>query len=271
MDLDNSNHSIGPTIQRVIGGSHAADQEEIVTEGSGGQADEALNERVRTLADQLEPLIPGPSSAPIGEARTLTEAVARTILAGIGPLRVAFLARALNAIADLTAQLDESKLGNAIGASSDYDVIVHALESPEALPALRQGDPLAAARLRGLLARSRILEADGGPFTVDQVAKSLGISRQAVDKRRRAGKLLGLDTGRRGYLYPSWQFTSDGVLPGLETVLRNLTIHDPWMQAAFFLNGSYYLDGESPLAELRRGHVKAVVRAALTYGEQGAA
>lgn len=74
--------------------------------------------------------------------------------------------------------------------------------APDALGALQKPDPLAAAWLRGLLARAQLLESEGGPLTVDQVARLLGISRQAVEKRRCGGKLLGLDTGKRGYLYP---------------------------------------------------------------------
>jgi hypothetical protein len=225
---------------------------------------------VRRLADAIEPAIRGTESAP-SATRSVTEAFARILLAGNQPLRTAFLARALNAVAELTTQLEESDLGNATGASSDYQVLLYALEAPQALQILRRPDPLAAARLRGIEARARLLDAAGEPLTVDQVTKHLHISRQAVDKRRRAGKLIGLATGRRGYLYPSWQFGPDGLLSGLEDVLHHLDIHDPWMQVAFFVNGSTYLDGEAPLSELQRGHLTEVLRAAKAYGEQGAA
>jgi len=135
---------------------------------------------------------------------------------------------------------------------------------------LQRDDLLARARLRGLDARARLLQAEGGPLSVDAVGRLLHITRQAVDKRRRAGRLLGLRIGRRGYAYPSWQFGEAGTLPGLEEVLLDLLNHDPWMQVGFFLNGNVRLGGESPLAELRRGHVEAVQRAARAYGEQGA-
>lgn len=237
---------------------------------SAATIERSVDERVRLLADALEPVIDHAEGSP-KTTRSVAEALARAVLAGGQPLRTAFLARALNAVATLTAELADSELGNATGASSDYQVLVRALEAPEALPALRHLDPLAAARLRGLDARARLLEAEGGPLTTDDVAKILHLSRQAVDKRRRAGKLIGLDTGRRGYLYPKWQFSSAGLLAGLEDVLERLNVRDPWMQVAFFVNKSRYLDGETPLAELRRGQRDRVLRAAQSYGEQGAA
>jgi hypothetical protein len=103
-----------------------------------------------------------------------------------------------------------------------------------------------------------------------EVAKLLGLSRQAVDKRRRAGRLLGLSIGRRGFLYPTWQFTESGVLPGLEEVLEDLSDHDSWMQLVFMLTPDAWLDEETPLAELRRGNLDRVRIAAQMLGEHGA-
>lgn len=241
-----------------------------MTTRSAATVEQPGEDRVRRLADAMEPVIDRVESSP-KTTRSVTEALARVLLAGGHPLRTAFLARALNAVAALTTELGEKELGNATGASSDYQVLLRALESPEAVLILQRPDPLAAARLRGLEARSRLLEAEGGTISVDDVARILGISRQAVDKRRRTGKLIGLDTGRRGYLYPSWQFGRDGLLDGLEKVLDSLLVQDPWTRVAFFVSGSKYLGGESPLAELKRGHLEEVLRAAEAYGEQGAA
>jgi hypothetical protein len=98
-----------------------------------------------------------------------------------------------------------------------------------------------------------------------------GISRQAVDKRRRAGKLLALPAGERSWRYPVWQLEAEGgVLPGLEEVLRNFGVEDPWTRAAFLLGGNDRLSGKRPLDALREGLVEDVARAARSVGEHGA-
>jgi hypothetical protein len=203
---------------------------------------------------------------------SIVEAAARVLATDEGrPARTAFLARALNALAGLATGLDEPVLADAAGAPSDYAVILRALEDPGALTTLRAIDPLAPARLRGLRARAELLAAEGGALSARAVADLLGITRQAVAKRRRAGRLLGLTTGRYAYVYPAWQFGDDGTQPGLESVLNALSDHDPWMQLAFFLAPNRRLAEATPLSELRKGHVADVLRAARAYGEQGAA
>ncbi|MEA2525415.1 MAG: hypothetical protein QOF33_3601 [Thermomicrobiales bacterium] len=132
------------------------------------------------------------------------------------------------------------------------------------------GEPYREALRRGREARQELLAAEGGVMIGAEVAKLLGLSRQAVDKRRRAGRLLGLSIGRRGFLYPTWQFTESGVLPGLEEVLEDLSDHDSWMQLVFMLTPDAWLDEETPLAELRRGNLDRVRIAAQMLGEHGA-
>lgn len=107
-------------------------------------------------------------------------------------------------------------------------------------------------------------------YIVARGGKGFGIRRQSVDKRRVNGKLIGLLAGRT-YVYPAWQFTGGQTLPGLEQVLKNLGVRDPWMQTAWMLNGNSRLEGRSPLDNLRQGNLEAVLDAAQTYGEQGAA
>lgn len=202
---------------------------------------------------------------------SLVDAVTRTLEAGGSPLLGAFLTRSMNALARLARGLDDSALGEAVSSPSDYETLVRALEAPGALESLRREDPLLAAKLRGLRNREQLLSREGEPLTADQAAQALGITRQGVDKRRLAGRLLAVSTGRRGYRYPSWQFTSEGVLPELEAILELLADHDPWMKLAFFVNANAALSGETPLAELRRGNSEPVKRAARLYGEQVAA
>jgi hypothetical protein len=104
-------------------------------------------------------------------------------------------------------------------------------------------------------------------LTSAQAAKLLKISRQAVDKRRRESKLLGLELGKKGYHYPSWQFD----LRGLEEVLTALDGRDPWEKLSFFLNPSAILGDHTPLTALRgkKDNLTDIVNAAVSYGEQG--
>jgi hypothetical protein len=182
--------------------------------------------------------------------------------------RAAFVARALNALSHLAEQLDETTMVDAAGASSDYVVLLQVLEQPEALAALRAVDPLGPARLRGLRARDWLLRQEGGTLTAEQMAAALGISRQAVDKRRNRNALIGLNLGRRGFAYPVWQVGEVGVLDGLETVLTALGDEDSWSKAAFFLTKNVWLDGGTPLAVLRGGEIPRVVAAAEHLGDQ---
>jgi hypothetical protein len=152
-------------------------------------------------------------------------------------------------------------------AHSGYAALLDVLEQPDLLGRLREDDPLAPARLRGLRMRERLLDAEGGTRSAAELATMLRVTRQAVDKRRRKGTLVGLDLGRRGYAYPVWQVG----LHGLSEVLGELREYDPWTQVAFMLSPNIWLDGETPLRILRDGQVEPVLRAAMHYGEQTAA
>lgn len=185
-------------------------------------------------------------------------------------LRGAFARRALRAVLGLSQELAEASLKEAVAAPSDYGVLLAALETEPGLLLLNRDDPLARARLRGLAARRQLLEQEGGTLTAQEAANHLRISRQAVHKRVRGGRLLALDCGRHGYIFPAWQFTDEGVLPGLEDLLAALADHDPWMKLAFFLGENTALDGSTPLEALRRQESATALRAARLYGEQGA-
>jgi hypothetical protein len=182
------------------------------------------------------------------------------------PIREVFFRRSLRAIEELQA-MDEGNLAEAVQAPTDYSVLVSALTSEEALASIRGRDPLAGARLRGIEAKRQLLGAEGDPLTCAQAAKLLRISRQAVDKRRRENKLLGLELGKKGCHYPSWQFD----LRGLEEVLTALDGRDPWEKLSFFLNPSATLGDRTPLTALRGAKDKLadIVNAAVSHGEQG--
>lgn len=185
------------------------------------------------------------------------------------PLYGVVLTRVLRELARSREALGTDRLKDAAGAPSDFETLLKVLQGI-ALPA-PAGDPLIVARIRGAGMQHRLLSEEGPPLAAQSVADLLGITRQAVNKRRKAGQLIGILAGRKRFLYPSWQFTEASVLAGLEGVLRQLKNSDPWAQARFFLSGNARLGGARPLDELRRGRLEVVRHAAQAFGEQGAA
>lgn len=200
---------------------------------------------------------------------SLSAAVERIRRLRMGPVESIFLARALNTLAGLVQALDTPALIEAAAQRTDYGVLLRALEAPEVVAALVADDPLAEARLQGLEARTFLLHAEGGAVSADEAAALLGLTRQAVDRRRRANKLLALTMGRRGYVYPAWQFCEQGTLPGLEETLAVLDAFGPWSRLSWFISPNARLDRRSPLSLLREGQVAPVIKAAQLYGEQG--
>jgi len=198
------------------------------------------------------------------------QTVRSLVHAGDASVRGVFARRALRAVARLSQQMGEASLREAVSSASDYGVLLTALESEPGLAALTPEDPLAEARLRGIEARKRLLEAEGGTLGAQEVASLLNISRQAAYKRYRAGRLLAVDCGRHGFTFPAWQFVPNGVLPGLEEVLAALADFDPWMKLAFFLEANAATGGKTPLLALRQGKLQEALRAAELHGEHGA-
>lgn len=210
-----------------------------------------------------------PSGTPAGSSE-LDRATVRILNIGRGGKSV-FVTRAINAVADIAERNAEQSLAAPATAPSDWEVLLRALAAPDLVDRSALTSPLAQARLRGIEARQQLLESEGGTISAEEAGRALGVQRQAVDKRRQAGTLLGLSTGGHGYRYPSWQFTRDGVLGGLEPTLRALARHDDWMKLAFFVTGNDRLAGRSPVERLRDGKVNEVLDAAQVYGQHGAA
>ena len=208
---------------------------------------------------------------PAALADALSEAVERVGDEDDSKLRLAFIERALKALSSVAVAADSRLLQTTRDATSDVEVLARVLLSPDVLDLLRRDAPLLLARLRGIAAREQMLQMEGGTWAAQETARRLGRDEQSVDRLRQDGYLLGIPDGRSGFCYPAWQFDAHGILPGFDTVLSVMSVRSPWMRAAFFLSSDLALDGETPLAVLRRGDVDAVARAAALYGEQGAA
>lgn len=183
------------------------------------------------------------------------------------PAAQIFLARAVRVLLDLSST---RAVVEAASARTDYEVLLSVLKSREIVNELVKADPLAQAKLRGIEAKKRLLSAEGGILSTQEVASLLDISPQAIHKRRRAGKLIGIAQGLNQYYFPAWQFEGNHTVAGLEKVLGVLSDHDPLMQVVFMLNPNDRLDGQRPLDLLRANRLDEVLTAAKTLGEHGA-
>lgn len=134
---------------------------------------------------------------------------------------------------------------------------------------VQQSDPLSEARSRGAAMRKQMLADRGGGIGAEQVGRLLGLTRQAVEARRQAGKLLAYPIEGPRYRYPRWQFDAeDRVLTGLDRVLLALADLSPWSKGKFMTTADLRLNGETPLDRLVAGDIEPVLQAAEAYGEQ---
>lgn len=185
-------------------------------------------------------------------------------------LRGVFRRRAEALVQRLSEQASDESLAAALEAPSDFGGLARLLSDTAALGvSLETVDPLAEAVARGAEVKQELLRDAGGGWSSPRVAEHLGITRQAVDKRRRAGRLLAVQTGQGDWLYPVCQFSEEGVLPGLDRFLAAFQAGGPWMRLSILLTPAEEIGGISQLDALRRGEVDAAVRVAATFGEQG--
>lgn len=184
--------------------------------------------------------------------------------------RKIFLNRVIDAAIEMTETLPAKAIERAASANSNLLVLLTALRSPEMLRDLERHEPLASPYLRGLQVQQDLIKRAGGLISSDEAAGILRITRQAIDKRRIAGKLIAIPQGQRGFGYPVCQFNSRGLMPGLEQLLRALSHADPWMQLSFLLSPNSTLGNRSPREVLEEGRIDSVISAAASFGEHGA-
>jgi len=181
-------------------------------------------------------------------------------------LRAVFLRRMRAWTRDLARGAPADALADALAQPSARGTMVHLLT---AVPPTSEESE--AVRLRGraleraLAVREQLRDEAGGFHATAWVADHLKVSRQSVDKRRREGKLLAIETAH-GYDFPACQFTADGVVPGLDEVLGVSAGGGFWETLAGLVTPAPALDdrsilrwlGESDTPERRREAVAAM-------------
>jgi hypothetical protein len=137
-------------------------------------------------------------------------------------------------------------------------------------PVVNADNRLANAIARGISARQKLMEAEGGSYSAEEAAEHLGVSKAAILKRYQKRQLLGWRLERQNAVrFPVWQFSESKVLPGLEQVLAALNERsrlDDFGRILFFLSNIGFLDGKRPLDLLRSGHLNKVLEATQGYG-----
>lgn len=180
------------------------------------------------------------------------------------PLQRAFIQRVMTGLTRFAKGGDEA-IAAAMKASTDVGTLAYVASELAASPAVAELDPMAALLAAGAKTKQELLERAGGILGVNDVAGLLGITRQAVDKRRRAHRLIAIPQGH-DYAYPAAQFAGSGLVPGLDQALAAMPVQDPWMRLEWLLTGDDELDGASPLEALKAGRTGDVVANAAGHG-----
>ena len=186
-------------------------------------------------------------------------------------LAQAFLRRSVRMLERVSSSASPEALKSALSSPTDVGGVATLLSDLAPLGVdLSELDPFVEAMARGAAIKQELLTRGGAGLTSSQVSGTLGITRQAVDKRRRRRALLAVPNGSGEYVYPACQFTSDGVIPGLEDVLRAFQIKSPWTQLSALLASAPALEGKSIIEALKSGAIERAVAVAASFGEQAA-
>ena len=186
-------------------------------------------------------------------------------------LAQAFLRRSVKMLERVSSSASSEALKSALSSPTDFGGVATLLSDLATLGVdVSSVDPFVEAMARGAAIKRELLTSGGGGFTSGQVSSALGITRQAVDKRRLRHALLAVPNGSGEYVYPACQFTGEGVVPGLEEVLRAFQMRSPWTQLSVLLAPAPALGGRTLIEALKSGAVERAVTVAASFGEQAA-
>jgi len=189
---------------------------------------------------------------------------------GRSVLAQTFLKRSMRMLERVSSAASADALRAALSSPTDVGGVASLLSDLAPLGVDLSGvDPFVEAIARGAAVKRELLMDAGGGLTSSQVATVLGITRQAVDKRRIRRTLLAVPTGSGEYVYPACQFLPEGVLPGVQEVLQAFQVRSPWTQLSALLAPAPALRGKTILEALKSGETERAIAVAASFGEQG--
>ena len=200
-------------------------------------------------------------------ARDLTASFMLEVHAKPDSDRAAFLRRGMSALERIANSVPNKTLIDALSAPTGAGSLAQLLSQADVLgSAVIDLDPLVPALARNLEHREHLLGLAGNAYSAEDAGRLLGITRQAVDKRRRAHTLLAIRSGS-DWRYPACQFDQGEVISGMSDVIAGFSAASPWIVLDFLLAPDTALNGQTPLDALRGGHRDAVLRLVRANGE----
>ncbi|CAN5607059.1 hypothetical protein BH24GEM3_BH24GEM3_25420 [soil metagenome] len=185
------------------------------------------------------------------------------------PMRKAFATRLHEVVDHLAESADSATVEEVLAMADAFSGLGVAMQRVATLDAAAVRDPLAAARVRGIAARKRLIERAGGLLRLSEAAERLGVTPQAVTGRRARETILAVPMPNGEWVYPACQFTDHGLVSDLDGFLRAFRDADPWTRLAVLLAPSSRYGGRSALDLLLEGSPAEARSIAATYGEQG--
>jgi hypothetical protein len=189
----------------------------------------------------------------------------------LSALQRAFLQRSMTAVERLSQNVTEAAMTSALAAPTDIGALARVLADAAVVDAAtRELDPFAKALARNAEHRDKLISLSGGLLAAPAAAQLLRVTRQAVDKRRLAKRLLGVKIAG-DWAYPAFQFGGGLSVDDLKSVLECLDDSGGWIALDFLLTPDAALGGKTPAETMLLGPEAAarVVRLARAERSDG--
>ena len=116
----------------------------------------------------------------------------------------ALIRRSMSALERIVSNASAHALSEALAASTDVGSLAQLLSRGDNVgTSIMELEPLAPSLARGVAHREQTLQLAGGAISAQEAGRLLGISRQAVDKRRKSGTLLACGRAVTGNIRPA--------------------------------------------------------------------